>query len=124
MATWNGIIGSATRDGSTVSQTLLATATLVVPIGAQVPNKWFKHGLFSCVLANGVSGGIGIQIVGYIGGASFVIAGTTALTTVGSKILGTTGGATFGFPRPAYAIIQPVAGVAGFTATLGMGAWY
>lgn len=124
MATYNGYIASITRNGSTVSQTLGATASVVITVDSAVPQKWFKHGLFSVVSTQGVSGGFGAQVIGFVGGASFVIAGITAVTGVGSRIFGTTGGATFGYPRPAYIIIQPVAGVAGFTSTFGMGGWY
>jgi len=125
MATYNGIIGTTTYNGTTAAGgTLGATASVTLNVSTAVPQKWFKHGLFSLALTQGVSGGIGAQVVGFVGGASFVIAGLTGATTVGSKIFGTTGGATFGFPRPAYIVIQPVAGVAGFTATFGLGGWY
>ena len=117
MATWNGIIAST-------ATTMAGASTTILTINPAVPQKWFKHGLFSCVLTNGVSVGIGAQVVGYIGGASFVIAGFTGGTTVGSKIFGTTGGATFGFPRPTFIVIQSVGAATGFTATFGLGGWY
>lgn len=124
MGSYNATIASKTLNGSTVSQTLGATASTVVQISNEVPMKWFKHGLFSVLTTQGVSGGFGAQVIGFIGGASFVIAGVTAVTAVGTKLMGTSGSPSFGFPRPAYIVIQPVAGVAGFTATFGLAGWY
>jgi hypothetical protein len=123
-SSYNGIIGSTSRNGTTVSQTLGSTARIILNVSDAVPMKWFKHGLFSMTLTQGVSGGIGATIIGFVGGASTVIAGVSAGTAVGSKIMGTTGSASFGFPRPAYIIIEPVAGVAGFTVSFGLAGWY
>jgi hypothetical protein len=124
MSSFNGMIATATFNGSTVSQTLGATASYYAPIVSACPAKFFDRGLFSVVATGGVSGGFGVLIVGNIGGATAVIGGRTSITSVGGSIIGATGSVNYGFPRPSYVQFQPVAGVAGFTAQVFLAGEY
>ncbi len=126
MPTYNGLLFAKTYDGTTYSGstggTLGATAITYIPAESSVPAKGFKSGYIALNVSAGVSGGFYANIVGGVGGATFVIAGRTAITAAGVYIMGTTGigaGAGVGpnpFPRPGYVQLGPVAGVAGFTA--------
>jgi hypothetical protein len=118
MPSYNGLVASLTYNGSTVSQTLGATASAYVNAVDALPHKYVKTGIFAVNAKDGVSGGFGCQIVGGVGGATFVIAGITGIAAVGSSPMGTTALALFGIPRPAYVKFEPIAGVAGFTASV------
>ena len=131
MASYNGFLCSRTYDGSTVSQTLGATASVTLTVSSAVPAKYFMNGFIALVASNGVSGTFGCDVIGSVGGATFVIAGRTGITAVGSYILGTTGIAgtvgvgTVAFPRPsAVRLYTTGAAVSGFTVSLYMAGEY
>lgn len=117
---YNGLIASLTKDGSTASQTL--TGVSYVRVVDSVPGKFFSHGQFAVTLTQGVSGAIGINVIGGIGGATYAIAGRTNLSGVGSfplpaYIYGVSGNpVNTGYPRPAYVTFESAKAVSGFTA--------
>jgi hypothetical protein len=122
MATWNGLVCGKTLDGSTLSQLQGSTQVSYVSAGAAVPAKFFSHGQFGIQLLNGVSGVFGVQIVGSVGGATYVIAGRTNISAVGGfpvpliAYVGTSGApVNYGIPRPAYVAFGGV----GNTTTIG-----
>lgn len=99
MASYNGLLASQTTTGDT--QTLTAG-----PV-TSVPAKFFSSGHFAITCTEGVSGSFGVQILGAIGGATYAIAGRTAISGVGSfpipliSYVGSSGSvALIGFPRP------------------------
>lgn len=133
MGSFNGVIASLTLDGSTTSEVLGATASQTVNVSDSVPQKLFFDGYIGVHVTEGVSGGFGFQVLGSIGGATFVIAGQTGIASVGNYRLGITqsgatgAGATLystSFPRPSKIVFEPIAGVAGFTVSIGMMARY
>lgn len=121
---WNGLIASLTKDGSTTSQILTGVST--ASVGVEVPNKFFKRGQFAVTLTQGVSGIIGINVVGSVGGATYNIAGRTNISAVGSyplpyySYVGTSGTPYInpGIPRPAYVSFESAKAVCGFTASV------
>ena len=124
MASYNGLVSTLTLNGSTVSQTMGNTGQLVGAIVASVPSKFFPHGQFAINVA-GISGTVGVQILGGVGGATYVIAGRTNISAAGGfpipliTYVGTSG--TFqniGIPRP-YSVVIQGAGVGGTTNFIG-----
>lgn len=121
MASYNGLLTSQTTTGDT--QTLTAE-----PV-ASVPAKFFSAGHFAITTTEGVSGSFGVEIFGAVGGATYVIAGRTAISGVGSfpiplvSHVGSSGSvALIGFPRP-YAVDFTGVSIAatravGYTATI------
>lgn len=122
MANYNGLVASLTKDGSTVSQTLTGISSVTVV--AAVPNKFFKHGQFGIVCTQGVSGNFSVNIIGAVGGATYIIAGRTSISAVGSYpvpliLYGNSGTPTnIGIPRPYQVQFQSNAAPAGFTASV------
>jgi len=128
MSTYNGFISSLTLNGSTVSQTMGATPSNTV-IGTAVPNKYFANGQFAVQATQGVSGSFYVNVIGAVGGATYVIAGRTGINAVGGfpvpqfLYVGASGSITqVGIPRPAFVQWGSGTGstsaVIGFTATL------
>lgn len=102
MSSYNGLLASQTTTGDT--QTLTAE-----PV-ASVPAKFFSSGHFAMTCTQGVSGEFGVQVLGAIGGATYAIAGRTAIAGAGSfpipliSYVGSSGSVPLlGFPRP-YAV--------------------
>ena len=118
MASYNGLISSITRDGSTVSQTIGTTAVVYTQISASVPAKYFKTGLFGVRTVDGLSGAYFVNVVCSVGGATFLAAGITAVTALGSRIMGATGSASFGIPKPVYVQWGSAGAIVGVTASL------
>jgi hypothetical protein len=132
MANYNGLVAALTLNGSTVSQTLGGASISNVVTSASVPSKFFSHGQFAISVA-GISGNIGVQIIGAVGGATYVIAGRTNISASGGfpipciSYTGTSGTFTnIGIPRPAFVSFQGnTAGtVVGFTASVFLCAEY
>lgn len=117
MASYNGFVSSITRNGSTTSQTIGTTAVVYTQVSDSVPQKYFKTGLFG-VLTNGVSGAYFVNVVCSVGGATFVAAGITAVNAAGSRIIGATGSASFGVPKPVYVQWGSAGAIVGVTASL------
>jgi len=128
MSTFNGVIASLTKAGNAGITTLLSGVSSVT-VNSTTPMKYFSGGQFAVIAKNGVSGTFGVEIIGSIGGASFIIAGTTNIGSVGSYPIpfytytGVSSGTQLinpGFPRPAY--VNFVSGKSnidsGFTATV------
>lgn len=121
MASYNGLVAGVT------SITLLGgTSQHVAPVVAAVPAKFFSSGQFAINVA-GISGTIGVQVIGAVGGATFAIAGRTTISASGSfpvpliKYVGTSGtNEIFGIPRPSAVVFQPTGQTAtwGFTASV------
>ena len=120
MATYNGLLCSLTTTLGGVSISTVNTAD-------SVPAKYFKSGYIALTATQGISTGFYCNVFGMIGGATFIIAGRTAITTVGTYIMGTTSATLCGtgagvgsnpFPRPSYAQFGPTAGPTGFTASV------
>ena len=132
MGSYNGLVASKTLDGSTVSQTLGVTAFAYVTAANAVPMKFFPFGQFAVQTKNGVSGTIGVYVVGSVGGATYIIAGRSNITAVGGfpvplyNYVGLSGSVTnSGIPRPAYVqFANHGAAVAGFTASVSLAAEY
>ena len=102
MPSYNGLLTSQTTTGD--------TGTLTAEPVASVPAKFFSAGHFAVTCTEGVSGSFGVQILGAVGGATYAIAGRTAIDGVGSfpiPLISYVGGsgsvALLGFPRP-YAV--------------------
>jgi hypothetical protein len=121
MASYNSLLTSNTTTGDTQS-------TLATSIG-QVPAKFFSSGHFAITCTEGVSGTIGVQIIGAVGGATYAIAGRTNISGAGSfpipliSYVGSSGSvALTGFPRPLGAEITGVSIAAtravGYTASI------
>ena len=124
MANYNGLVASITLNGSTVSQTMGNTGQQTGAIVSTVPNKFFTDGQFA-ISVRGISGTIGVQVIGAVGGATYAIAGRTNISASGGfpvpliVYVGTSGTPTnFGIPRPALVVIQG-AGVGGTTNFIG-----
>jgi hypothetical protein len=127
MASYNGLICSKTLDGSTASQVLGSSGVAYVGVTHSVPAKFFSSGQFG-IQVSGVSGRFGVEIVGAVGGATWIIAGRTAITAVGGfpiPFLNYTGASDSvaaiqkGIPRPAYVAFGAGAtGTVGFTASV------
>jgi hypothetical protein len=125
MANYNGLVASSSLNGSTVSQTLATGAQQNVPPVAAVPNKFFSDGQFA-IAVSGISGLIGVQVIGAVGGATYVIAGRTNISAAGGfpipmvTYIGTSGTPiNVGIPRPAYVSFQAgVTGAIGVTASV------
>lgn len=117
MASYNGLISTIALDGSTTSEVLGTTAVTYTQISDSVPAKYFKTGLFA-VRTTGVSGAYFVNVVCSVGGATFLAAGITAVNAVGSRIMGATGSASFGVPRPAYVQWGSAGAIVGFTASV------
>jgi hypothetical protein len=122
MATYNGFLTNFVYGSTTLNPQLATIGTSGVV--ATVPAKWFQQALFSVVTTQGLSGSFFATIYGYVGGASIVIAGVTAVSAVGSKIVGATP-SILGCPRPAFVTVQPTGAAAvGFTASFYMAGEY
>jgi len=126
MASFNGHVCSLTLNGSTVSQTLGATATQTVNADPAVPHKWFNNGVMGVRLITGISGALSVDVYGSIGGATFKIGGVTAITAVGNWLIGMTSisAAGNGFPAPSKVIFGSADGVSGFTASVYLAGAY
>ena len=133
MATYNGLLASMTLNGSTASQVLANQGVSFAKIADAVPMKYFSFGQFA-IRVSGVSGTIGVEVVGAVGGATYVIAGRTNITASGGfpiplvAYVGTSGTvplASPGIPRPAYvAFANGNTAVAGITASVYLAADY
>jgi hypothetical protein len=79
---WNGTLATQTvafRGTSTVA--VLNTTT-------SAPNfRAISGAAYSLVVAGGISGSFGVHILGYAGNTTFVLAGVTAISTAGNRIL-------------------------------------
>lgn len=121
MASYNGLVASTIIAGNTA----FAAGTSTFGVTYTVPSKFFSHGQFAAQVT-GISGTLGVQILGAVGGATFVIAGRTNVSAVGNfpipliTYVGTSG--TFqntGIPRPSLVIWQG-AGLGGTTNQIGL----
>lgn len=98
MANWNGLVASLTQTR--------IIGTSFVTVNTEMPNKFFKHGQFAIRATEGVSGTLFVNVIGAVGGATFVIAGRSNITAVGSFpmpqfLYGQSGTPTgIGYPRP------------------------
>ena len=124
MASYNGLVASLTLNGSTVSQTMGNTGQQTAAIVASVPAKFFPFGQFAINVA-GISGTVGVQVIGAVGGATYAIAGRTNISASGGfpvpliAYVGTSGAPqNYGIPRPSLVVIQG-AGVGGTTNFIG-----
>jgi hypothetical protein len=131
MSNWNGFVSSLTRNGSTVSQTMGATAVAYSQVADAVPGKYFSSGQFAVATTQGVSGAFFVNVVGAVGGATFVIAGRTAVNAVGGfpipliLYVGSSGSVpNRGFPKPAYVQWGSAGAVIGFTAAVYLAGEY
>jgi hypothetical protein len=124
MGSYNGLVAQIALNGSTVSQVMGSTGVTYIGVTYSVPAKFFIAGQFG-LQVTGISGTIGVQIVGAVGGATYVIAGRTNISATGGYpvplvvYVGTSGAVTnvdAGIPRPAYVAF----GAAGLTATIGV----
>lgn len=127
MANYNGLVA-----GVTSIVLLGGTSQHVAPVVASVPNKFFHSGQFAINVA-GISGTIGVQVIGAVGGATYVIAGRTSISASGGfpvpliKYVGTSGtNEIFGIPRPSAVLFQTTGLTAtwGFTASVFLAAEY
>ena len=131
MASYNGLVASSSLNGSTDSQVMQGSSQQNVGCNAAVPSKFFSNGQFA-IQVQGISGTVGVQIVGAVGGATFVIAGRTNISGVGGfpvplvKYVGTSGTFEgFGFPRPSFVSFQGGStGTIGLTASVFLAAEY
>lgn len=124
MASYNGLIATTALNGSTVSQTMGNTGQQTAVIVRAVPAKFFSFGQFAVNVA-GISGTVGVQVIGAVGGATYAIAGRTNISASGSfpvpliAYVGTSGAVqNFGVPRPSLVVWQG-AGVGGATNFIG-----
>ena len=99
MASYNGVVA---RLNGTVTLTG-GSNSYVAPIVSTVPRGPFNHALFA-MKVNSINAGstFTTRIVGAVGGATNVFSFLTNTNAVGSYVFGSTGGATYLMPRPAY----------------------
>ena len=121
MPSFNGHLASLTLSGTTAAgQVFGATGAQTVNVDPAVAHKYFSRGVGAVRVVDGVSGGFGLQVLGSVGGATFVIGGITAISTVGNFIIGMTGAAVVGsgFPRPTKVVFESAGAITAFTASV------
>ena len=132
MGSYNGVVASLTKGGNQGVTTLL-TGTSAVTVVDSVPQKWITRGFFAVSCTEGVSGTFSVNVVGAVGGATFLICGRTNISGVGSFPLlnptwvGNSGSATTtnqGFPRPVLVNFDSAEDVSGFTASVWLAGEY
>jgi hypothetical protein len=119
MGSWNGVIASSTQN------ILSGSGAESGPVSAEIPAKLFSSAVFGARVTGfttGSGGHFGVVLVGAIGGATFVIAGVTAITANGNYLMGTTADATSLIPRPSTFLVQGFSG--GATIAIGMAGEY
>lgn len=121
MASYNGLVATTVIAGNTAFASGTSTFTIV----SSVPAKFFPFGQFATQVT-GISGTLGVQILGAVGGATFVIAGRTNVSATGNfpiplvTYVGTSGAVqNSGIPRPSLVIWQG-AGLGGTTNQIGL----
>lgn len=119
MASWNGLVASIVNPG--------LSGTSHVSVNTVMPAKFFPHGQFAVSATEGVSGQFNVNVIGSIGGATFIIARRVGVAAIGSfpvsmRIYGESGSPIdMGVPRPIGVDFQNALGstaVAGFTASV------
>ena len=109
MASYNGLVASMIKGSSTGGEFAVLDGISASNTVDNFPKRFFSHGQFAMTL-HGMSGTISVDVVSSIGGASFVITGTTGYATDGNFVLpvqtfvGTSGVAVGnqGVPFPSY----------------------
>ena len=94
MGSYNGLIAQTTLTSFNGISYTNAVDT--------VPSKLFKTAVFSARVSTQVGGTMSINVVGAVGGATFIIAGVTGIRATGNYIMGITASATYLTPRPIY----------------------
>lgn len=121
MASYNGLVATTIVAGNTA----FASGTSTFGVTYAFPAKFFSHGQFATQIT-GISGTVGVQIIGAVGGATFAIAGRTNVSATGNfpipmiTYVGSSG--TFqnvGIPRPS-AVVWQGAGLGGTTNQIGI----
>jgi hypothetical protein len=129
MGTFNGHVASHVLDGSTDSQVSGATTAVTVNADVGVPAKAFRHAMLALRCQDGVSGSFGVEVIGAVGGATFIIAGRTAIAAVGNYVLGLTNNQTWGAienicPRPSKVVFSTAVPISGWTASVYLAGEY
>lgn len=97
MGTYNGLL-------ATITQPSIIGVSFFAPV-ASVPQKFFEHVEFG-VAVTGISGKIAVDIIGAVGGATYIVAGRTNISAAGSYpipliVYGQSGNdPSVGSPRP------------------------
>ena len=127
---FSGLIASRTYNGQSYSGvtggTLAGDSVCYVNTNATLPSTYFINGQFVLKTVSAISGTIGVYVVGDIGGATFIIAGRSNISTIGGfpmpmwNYVGLSGSVTNqGVPWAKYVQFHNhVANVACFTATV------
>ena len=136
MRVYNGpIISAKTYNGQTYSGvtggSLAGDSASYSTVLSAIPSNFFRYAQFMVKPTQGISGIIGCYVVGGVGGATYVIAGRSNITAIGSYpvplwLYGHSGTPTnMLVPRPDYVQFwNHAANVACFTATVTMAGEY
>ena len=123
MPSYNGLIsGPFIKGSSTGGEFAVLDGVSTHPIVAAVPAKYFDSALFA-ISTQGISGTYSAHVISSVNGATFVIAGATAIAADGSVLFGTSA-AIVGVPRPAYVEFASAEDGSGFTASVSMAGEY
>ena len=98
---WNGTIATQTVAFRGLSQVFVRSTNSTFP-----NHRTITDAVYSMVVTGGISGTFGVNVVGHLGsasGATFIIAGLTALTAAGNYILFPFGYSSTGAGLLAYA---------------------
>ncbi len=122
MSSFNGLISSLIKGSAGSGENAVLDGVSTSSIVAGTPAKFMNRALFALELS-GISGEISCHIVGAIGGATYVIAGATAIAANGSLLLGSSV-TSIGCARPKYVEWASALDGAGFTGSVFMAGEY
>ena len=133
-------------NGTLATQTVVfrGTSTIQVLGGNGMPNfRNISDARYSVIVSGGVSGSFGVHVLGFVGTTTYMIAGLTALTAAGARILYPVGYSTTGVQNvpgtvvlskgdmhlidmtipPSHVVFQSGVATAGISATIAIGAY-
>ena len=133
---WNGTLATQTV-------TFRGTSTIQVLGGGGLPNfRDITDAKYSVVVSGGVSGSFGVHVLGFVGNTTHMLAGLTAITAAGARVLYPIGYSTTGVQNvpgtvvlsladmnhldmsipPSHVVFQSGVATAGISATITVGA--
>lgn len=122
MSSFNGHISTLIKGSSTGGEFAVLDGVSTSVISDSVPAKFMKRAQFG-VDTQGVSGTYSVHVISRIGGATFVVAGTTGIATDGSTLIGSTPSIA-GVARPVYVEWASAEDGSGFSSSVFMAGDY
>jgi len=122
MGSYNGLVASLIKGSSTGGEFAVLDGVSTSSTVAAVPAKFLNRALYA-VAIEGISGTISCHVIGAIGGATYVVVGTTGITANGTTLLGSSV-TSIGSPRPKYIEIASGEDGSGFTASVFLAGEY